>query len=349
MFASRQQLLLSCLAPLLLAHCSRFGFDATHEGGPAAIDARADTATDTPFPDLTPHDSAPPDLMPHDTGPHDLGPSQSLPCTVPTRVNPQGAPDELEEVALRNDGLTLVVKENLASTIWYQTQRSARGQPFGAWTLATFPATTDQDPTFFLSSSSDKNAIVTRRPASPGPRRLYLCTSKTSWSCQAIVVRLATTGLPLTLDMDGPETVTLPNGTLLMAHNVGPQGGTSADIYLAHPTTPNNLTDWTTAPVPALAHPTIKEDDPALSPDGLVIVFYAPGPNTDQDLWVSRRPALSAPFPPPVLLQDVNSTNAEVEPSFAAIPGKPGHYELFFMSDRAGNTRTEVYRTTCGP
>ncbi|MCK5798750.1 MAG: PD40 domain-containing protein [Deltaproteobacteria bacterium] len=348
MSTTRQLLLFTLLTTAPLAGCTRLGFDTPREADLALVDTRADVLLRDAAHDTAPHDTSPHDITAHDTAPADLGPSKPLPCIAPSHVDGTGAWADLREVTLRSDGLTLTARKGSGPGVTYATQRSAWGQPFGLWKSVAFPTTTQEDPTFFPWKNAEA-AIVAKFQTLGGPRSLFFCTLTPSWTCQGIVVRRASTGLPIPItdDMDGASVAVLPDGSVLMAHNVAGATSVGADIYLAHPTIPGDLTNWTTSPILTLTDPNLKEDDPALSPDGLVIIFAATGPGTDGDLWISRRVSLTDPFPTPILLATANSASDESSASLAPIPGQPGHYELFFISDRNGND--QVYRTTCGP
>ncbi|MCK5798751.1 MAG: hypothetical protein KAI47_16275, partial [Deltaproteobacteria bacterium] len=239
------------------------------------------------------------------------------------------------------------------SQIWLQTTRSAWDQTFLEWTPSDAPAQDQADPTFFTWDTKEYliAAHNSLPPQQPRPRHLELCDIA-SMTCNDITLKTPQ-DMQIQDDVDGPEVVVLPSGKILMVHNVGTTANHTGDVYLAYPKTnpPKTRTDlltWVTSPVPALALPTVKEDDPTLSPDGLVILFYTwINTTTRDDLWVSRRTSLTAKFPPPILLTTANILGNDSEPSLAEDPGKPGYYELFFMSDRGGTVH--VYRTVCGP
>ncbi len=345
--------------------CSRYGFPSI-DANQASHDARSDDARsgdlqrdqgslDVPRdqPQTSeeqrldaPSDCLSCDVSSLDTHLPDLSISPTLPCKTPQLVGSGSTPSDINGAALHTDGLTLVAQTYTSGT--YQTCRSAWGQPFGAW--SHHPIYPSGDTTFFAFNSKETAIIATQGTTI---RHLRLCTEP-SWQCSNIVLLNASTGQAITVDADGPEVITLPNGNLLMAHNLGPQGKHSADIYLAHPTKPGDLSTWTTTPVGVAANtPSISEDDPALSPDGLVILFSAQGPGGDDDIWITRRATPSSPFPRPVLLSDVNSSDREGGTSLAPVPGQTGTYELFFESTRStgdkGSSVMHIYRTICGP
>jgi len=284
--------------------------------------AAADQAQDSPGDQLAP-----------DTGPPRLG------CSAPELVG-SSPPYPLYEVALRADGLELIAKK---SGQWYSTKRTAQDQPFADWSTTAL-LSGKQDPTFFEIKGIEL-AIVATSPGTGLPRVLELCTSPTT--CNALTLK-DKSGQTVTDDTDGPSVAVLPGGDLLMAHNIGPGGSGDGHVYLATPSDPNDLSQpWVTEPATALDRAGEAEDDPALSPDGLVIVVDGNTSSGDNDLWVSMRPDLSSPFPAQVQLTDVNSSADDGSAYLAPLSSSGGktRYELFFSSDRNGNL--EVYRSEC--
>jgi hypothetical protein len=293
--------------------------------------------------DSAPLDGPRPD-RPADTTPPDTGPPPRLSCGAPELVG-SNPPGDLSEIALRADGLELLARSGTT----YSTTRSAPDQPFGDWTASSL-APWWQDTTFFTISGLEL-AIMARPPTSGAPRRLYLCTppfTSTSSNCTPITVNDKTSGQEITDDMDGASVAVLPSGALLMAHNTDASGSGGADIHLAEPLDPSDLQQgWNSSPVSGLAQPGYKEDDPALSPDGLVLLFGGQTTAGDGDLWVSQRDSLSAAFPAPEPLANVNSASGEWGPYLAPLPAAGGktRMELFFSSDRNGTD--EVWRAEC--
>ena len=271
------------------------------------------------------------DSVPVDTAPP-LGP---VTCGAPENVG-TSSPTNVSEVALRIDGLELVGK---AGGSWHTTSRSAQDQPFGDWT-STSMLSGKQDPTFF-SIKGIEMAVVAASPGSGLPRFLELCTFP--FSCQKLTVREKSDGQEVTFDMDGASVAVLADGTVLMAHNIGPGGSNSADVYLATLVDAKDITKgFETEEVSAVNQPNHKEDDPALSHDGLVLMYGA-----EDEIWVSERPDLSSSFPAARKLTDVNSTSSDFGPYLAPLPpsgGKP-RYELFLSSDRDGSLT--VFRSEC--
>jgi hypothetical protein len=276
-------------------------------------------------------DTRPPDGSPPDTKPP-LGP---VACSTPEKVG-NNPPSGAFETALRIDGLVLYAK---ASGSWQITKRSAQDQPFEDWST-TSVLSGKQDPTFF-SIKGIEMAVVAKSPGSGQPRFLELCTFP--FNCQRLTVNYKADGKEVAVDMDGASVAVLADGTVLMAHNIAPGGSNSADVYLATLINTSDITQgFETEKLDAVNQPSFTEDDPALSPDGLVLMFGADG-----EVWVSERPDVSSSFPAPRKLTDVNSTSDDSSPYLAPLSpsgGKP-RYELFFSSDRDGSLT--VFRSEC--
>jgi hypothetical protein len=243
------------------------------------------------------------------------------------------------ENALRADGLVLTT---LASSIRYSTARSATDQPFGAWATTTAHPS-GGDPTFFFFKGTEYG-VVNRTPSGASVRALYLCSLPNS--CLKTVVKYASTGKEVTDDMDGAS-VAVVAGKLLLVHNTGPSGSGSGDIYLAQPVSSSDISKgWATTPVTSLAVAGYKEDDPALSPDGLLIVYSGLTTSGDSDIWFASRATLSDAFGAPQQLAVVNSAKRDSDVDLAEVTIKGQQVlELYFSSDRDGASK--VYRSAC--
>lgn len=248
-------------------------------------------------------------------------------------------PSGPRENALRADGLVLTT---LSSGTRYSTARSATDQPFGAWATTTAHPS-GGDPTFFLYKGVEYS-VVNRTPSGASVRSLYLCTLPNL--CAKVTVKYAASGKEVTDDMDG-SSVAIVGGKLLLAHNIGPSGSGSGDIYLATPVdTSDPAKGLETKPVTTLAVAGYKEDDPALSPDGLLIVYSGLTTSGDSDLWYASRATLSDAFGAPQQLAVVNSAKSDRDVDFAEVTIKGKQVlELYFSSDRDGSTK--VYRAAC--
>jgi len=326
--ALRSFLLIGCL---LITGCVRAGFSQRRPldsgDGPAKGDDASDGRRDLPSDvgsDLG-FDGAP-----------DLVVPPTLSCKVPA-IAGTSQPVGLRETALRVDALQLVAH---VDAVRYSTKRDTTDQPFGAWVSTTaYPF--GADITFFVYKGVERAIVASDGPY---PRHLELCTFPNS--CTKFPVRYASSGTEVTADMDGPSVAITANG-LLMAHNIDPSGAKFGDIYLATPINAADLTKgWTTTVVPALAQPGSKEDDPALSPDGLLLLFVGLSTNSDWDIWISARATLADTFPAPTQLGGVNSAMDDTGPYLAEVTIKGQTVmELYFMSDRDGIHK--AYRAEC--
>jgi Tol biopolymer transport system component len=77
----------------------------------------------------------------------------------------------------------------------------------------------------------------------------------------------------------------------------------------------------------------VDDTDPALSPDGLTLVFASDRPDTlgGRDLYMASRASRASTFGPVVHLIDLSSSEADGEPSLSA-DGRT----LYFASERPG-------------
>lgn len=314
--------------------------DAAAEGdGPGQVVDAGDAIT--PLPD-GPQDGPPKPEQGVDLTPDAPVPDATLPptpvCQVPALVGTT-PPTNPRENALRADGLVLTARTNGAR---YSTARSATDQPFGAWATTTAHPS-GEDPTFFVYKGVEY-AMVSRTPSGASVRSLYLCTLPNT--CVKVPVKYASSGAEVTDDMDGPS-VAIVGGKLLLAHNIGPSGSSSGDIYLATLVSSSDLfKGLETKPVTSLAVAGYKEDDPSISPDGLVIVFSGLTTSGDSDIWYASRATLSDAFGAPQQLPVVNSAKSNRDTYLAVVTIKGKQVlELYFGSDRDGALK--VYRTTC--
>lgn len=320
---------ISCIIPALALSACHWIFQ--YSGG-ATDGPRADLAADLKV-DLPPGTDGP--LADQRWNP-DAQPTQ-LVCAAPTPVG-TNPPPSLHEAALRVDGLELVAS---GSTV-YHTTRLTTDMPLGDWEpLTEFLPDGAQDPTFFLDGNEEK-AIIAVRPGSNVPRGLQLCSG--SLPCTPIRVFHRTGGDPITYDMDGPTVTTLPTGQLLMAFNVQTDVADemTADIYLATPKT-SDLTQWEAWRLPTVNQDGYKEDDPALSPNGTILIFEGKKPAGQDGLWVSFRPALDLEFSTPQKIVMAGMGDPIGQPCLAQV--SPDKLELFFDIGTSG----QIYRATCRP
>jgi Tol biopolymer transport system component len=115
-----------------------------------------------------------------------------------------------------------------------------------------------------------------------------------------------------------------------------------SDIWMA---TRTQRTDDFSAPTTLAGIDTVaREDRPAISSDGLTIIFASDRTGTmgDLDLWIATRSTLQSDFSTPTNLKTLNSAVWDADPTFSA-----DDRELFFASPRSGSA--ELYRSvrTC--
>jgi hypothetical protein len=94
--------------------------------------------------------------------------------------------------------------------------------------------------------------------------------------------------------------------------------------------------DWSTpVNLGPVVNSALAEQGPALSGDSLSLYFYStnrPGGSGSDDIWVSQRPTVSAPWGAPVNVgPTINTASRDYVPAFSS----DGHW-MFFASDRPG-------------
>lgn len=225
----------------------------------------------------------------------------------------------------------------------YFTRRSRRGpsrimvtrwQPEGGWsTPEPAPFALERDEAPFITPAGDTLFFASRRPIQGSFDRSenlwYVVRGPEGWTNPEPVP--GTVNLPrgevddFTLGTELGPTLT-PEGALLYWTRTSPDWG--SDIYVAEPDETGAFTD----PRPLRLNSAGEELNPAISPDGRLLVFQGVrrGGLGDDDLYVSRRtdfgweqPRL---LPPPI-----NSIDSEGHPRFS-----PDGRLLFFSSDRGG-------------
>jgi hypothetical protein len=270
----------------------------------------------------------------------DLSPPAKLSCSAPSLAGDGYEPNAggLAEIALDPDGLRLY---SWCAVGRCRASRAAVGEPLGEWTAAP-ELPFGNDPAFFVYLGEPR--LIIARSGNNSERRLELC----SWpalGCKPLPI-LDAVG-QVSYDMDGPS-VAVVGSRVLLAHNIGVGGSATADLFLAEPIDASDLgLGFRTTALAAINQPSRKEDDPALSPDGLVLIFGAPNGTAGEDLWVSQRSSLGDPFPAAELLPGLGSGADDKGAYFGPLPPLAGktRYELFFESARSG--KTKVYRSVC--
>jgi hypothetical protein len=248
------------------------------------------------------------------------------------------------EPTLRTDGLTLVAR--VGGPVTQEPNRAAfvlrpaTDQPFGAWQGSELPLGA-QDPCYF--DWNEQERLIAALGESPR-RHLGLCSpTDPSATCNAVTV-LHTSGAEIADDMDGPSVVDV-GGALLMVFNVRPGGGLPA-LYSAKLTNPPDLSTWIATPSGMPDLPDAEEDDPALSPDGTVILFSVWSKASQADIWVAYRENVASSFSAPKPLPGINSSAEDTEAALYSLPS--GKLELFFRTNRPPHgVYPRIFRSVC--
>ncbi|MBW2736746.1 MAG: hypothetical protein JRH20_30535 [Deltaproteobacteria bacterium] len=233
---------------------------------------------------------------------------------------------------MRINGLEILGRQAPGAN-YYVSSRANLNAPFGSWTTTeTFDGY--QDGTTFIYEGSEVALVAKWLPTTP--RILMLCTAPFLDGCVAQPIEDKATGTPIVTELDGPSVAMIAGGGLLMAFN------NESEVLLAEPIDLEDLSKgWRSWSLPDEVNAIgLAFDDPALSPDGTVLVL-----NTGYDFWVSRRSSTDVPFAAPAALAAVNTSFTEHAPYFVEHPD--GRLELFFTSDREGAFR--FYHCMCVP
>jgi hypothetical protein len=105
------------------------------------------------------------------------------------------------------------------------------------------------------------------------------------------------------------------------------------DVREAVGTPPDSFADIGVVGPAAVA--AANEIDPAISPDGRVLVYARIDPPGQPDLWITRRPELDDPWEPAAPLAAYNTSDGEWDPFIAS------NGDLLFT--RREGTRQRVY------
>ena len=320
--------------------CSRVGFGHGTDASDAALaDVGPGIAADALPADLGTPDASEDigvDLAP------DLPKAPSLVCQPPAVVISDAQGRTILEIGMRTSRLKLVAATTGDD---YVATRNTPQAAFGPLVKTTMTEV-GSDPTFF--DYGGKELVISAFYVNTGSERGFRLAEVGAPPAVALTFVDDATNAVITADMDGASAAVV-NGQLIVAHNVGTNGATSADIYLARPRDSADLSKgFLSKKVEALSDPNIKEDDPALDPSGRIIVFdgpETPGKANPTDLFVSVRPALGTAFSAPIQLSNVNAVgHTDKGPLLTAIPGS-NQLELFFSSWRSG--QLQLMRSVC--
>lgn len=274
--------------------------------------------------------------------PADGGQVRRLSCEAPEPVG-AALENHLFAPAMRADGL-MVRAEPRDDPPVYAT-RATLDASFGSWTASTMLPVDAQDPTFFLFDGQERTVIAVEVQAEPYLRGLQYCASVPAASCTAVTVVDDALGTTITQDMDGPS-VAVVDGAQVMVFNVSIHNvGISANVFQATPTVAGDLRHWTAEPLSAISRPNLREDDPAVSADGTIVVYERPVEGRGDDLWVAYRASPSAPLSVPESLEALNTEANDGSPEIFQL--NDGEIELYFNSQRLGERFARIYRSRC--
>jgi len=305
------------------------------------------------------------DLVPVDLLPTGDGVTYTLDCGSPEKVNDMkdgsGNLLSLVEPAMQTDEKTLVARAQ-GGTLMYRATRLSGGS-FGPWEpWDTWNASPQlkghEDPSFVVRAANPY--VMTAWNDGSGLRVIQACALTGSGACPEVAITVQ--GQPLTGDLDGPdlrqiELAGVEDLVFARAETVGGQ----TDIYLATGAAPSG--PFAAEKLP-LSTPQYAEDDPAISPDGMLMVYTSNQPSPlfplvggQQDLWLAGASAskgyspLSEPWQSAFSAM-VNKVRDDAAPDLAYYTLDGGlTLELFFHSDRGqfgGPGPFAIYRAACG-
>jgi len=268
-----------------------------------------------------------------------------LKCQLPQRVNDMvdksGNELALIEPAMQADHNTLVAR-CVSDSKLYHAIRTSTG--FAVW--KPWPGLSGREDPSFYERDGIEYAMVAYRE-SPTVRVLQQCTVGAGLAC----TKLTLTPAPPGTNWDGPDMREqfFPWPFAEEVVFAAEEDGKAPDLHLGSASTPNP-TSFQVTPLAAL-NTSAAEDDPAVTPEGLFLVFTSDRQkivsNGGQlDLWVAYRLLGLAyelvPSPEQDLFQAVNSQENDAAPDLVVTSTG---IELYFHSDRGGTDA--IYRAAC--
>jgi hypothetical protein len=255
---------------------------------------------------------------------------------VNTMQSDTGVKLSLIEPALMYDGKTLLAREDETVNHWVSTRPGPTGA-FGPWKKWSGLPGDWEDPSFFRRNQIDY--VIVARSVRGASRYLEHCDL--AGTCD----KLSFTGISAGLDLDGPD---IRAGVGGKEELVFAGGG---ELYIASATGPKG--PWTAAPTSKLNLANVNDDDPAISADGLWLVFGSNRAGSMDLFLAGRLPGKSFDlvlFPLQVAFGlSVNSPREDAAPDLAPMASGVG-IELFFHSDRGesgGPGPFTIYRASC--
>ena len=254
---------------------------------------------------------------------------------APEKITGLGLSFNLYSPSLSADGLTLYLsasKTGQPDHIYVAT-RADRGAQFAAATAVTSVNSSSADGTPFLSYDGLTLYFYSDRPGGVGGHDLWFAQRSDPLAGFGSAQLLA--GINST-DIDYEEWVSRDELTLLIV-STRKGGMGKSDIWRA--TRVRRTDDFSPPTTLVGVNSSARDDRPAVSSDGLTIIFSSDRAGTagDLDLWLATRSNAQADFSNPTNLSALNSTASDGEPNFSA-----DDRELFFISSRGGSF--EIYR-----
>jgi hypothetical protein len=183
----------------------------------------------------------------------------------------------------------------------------------------------------------------------PGIRVLQHCSLVPTVSCTTLTV----SNLPANIDLDGPDLRAQVGGQEELFFN-GVVSGSPGQLYRATAATPAG--PWSATEMVGVTMAGYDDGDPAVSDDGVVLIFGSKRPvflpDNKLNLWVALRVLGSyvmVPSPFQEVFQvAVNSAENEGAPDLVTVDtGSKQILELYFTSDRKVPGVYAIYRAAC--
>jgi Tol biopolymer transport system component len=254
------------------------------------------------------------------------------PATVPEVASPS---DDDEKPTLTADMLEMYFLSDRSAglgsgDVWMSTRANA-ADPWGSPTLNTVVSTTSRETSPAISADGLTLWVASDRPGGQGGLDIWVSTRTSdagTWS----------TPVPVTALNSPADEIPRPPGEHSLVMPLS-RRATASDPYQVFVAGRMSTSASWGAPAAETSVDTANvDDDGYLTDDGLTLYFSSDRLNGSQDLFVTERPTLSAPFAVPVALAELNTTAyAERDPWVSA----DGH-TIYFASDRSGTLQIYV-------